>query len=200
MCRSLLRRGMSLAATALVTASLLAGPAWAEGVPGQTSDQSASHSGNTYVPKVIVIVTSNGVRTTTAASAPLTKEEHPPCWMEPLQSGPDMFDWYASGDAYRLAHHTGDPRPTPPADYAEHQNDGPDKGMYWSSMCSTEFWDGDLASFFAYTDEFFAAHPTQWVSVAEGDPNDDLVIPPEVLMHVAQRSLDLSRGPDIEVN
>jgi enoyl reductase len=201
MCRWMLRRGLPLAAAALVAASLLAGPAWADGVPGQSSDQGVSHSGNTYAPRVVVTVTTNGVRTTTAASAPASSYVHPPCWMEPSFTGPDLYQWYASGDAARIAHHTGDTTPTPPPDYAEHQNDGPDVGMYWTPMCSSEYWDGDLASFFAYVDQFFAAHPAdQWVPVTEGDPNDDIVIPPQVLMHIALNLLDLSQGPGVEIN
>ncbi len=183
MCRSLLRRVAAPLAAALVTTTLLAAPAWADGVPsgsGQTtSDQGVSHTGNQYAPQVIVTVTSDGVReTSTVVSAPLTTETHPPCWMEPSWAGPDLFNFYDSGEAYRLAHHTGDPRPVPPADYADHKAEGPDKGMYWSGMCSSAYWDGDLASFFAYSDQFFATHPTQWVPAGAPDPNTDIAIPP----------------------
>jgi len=205
MCRSLRRRVAAPLAAALVTTTLLAAPAWADGVPsgsGQTtSDQGVSHTGNQYAPQVIVTVTSDGVReTSTVVSAPLTTETHPPCWMEPSWAGPDLFNFYDSGEAYRLAHHTGDPRPVPPADYADHKAEGPDKGMYWSGMCSSAYWDGDLASFFAYSDQFFATHPTQWVPAGAPDPNTDIAIPPEALMHIARGLLDLGAPPDLEVN
>src|SRR6266508_1350761 len=72
--------------------------------------------------------------------------------------------------------------------------------MYWSGMCSSAYWDGDLASFFAYSDQFFATHPTQWVPAGAPDPNTDIAIPPEALMHIARGLLDLGAPPDLEVN
>ena len=202
MSRSMLRRGVSLTAAALVAASLLAAPAWADGVPGAqtTSSESASHSGNQYAPRVVVTVTTSGVRQTTTASAPLTSATHPPCWMYPSWTGPEYADYQDSGQANRDARHMGEPRPDPIAGYEQHKAEGTEVGQYWSPICSSEYWDGDIQSFFAYVDQFFAAHPTQWVPAAEGDPNTNIDIPPETLMHIALRNLDLSQGPGIEVN
>jgi hypothetical protein len=203
MCGSMLRRGSSLTAAALVAICLLATPALADGVPsgGQTtSSQGTSQDGNTYAPRVVVTITSDGVRQTVTASAPTTSYTHPPCWMFPSWTGPEYAEYYDSGQANRDAHHMGE-EPWQPVDgYQQHATDGADKGQYWSAMCSSEYWDGDLHSFFDYADQFISSHPTRWVPIAEGDPNDDIVIPPETLMHIAHGLLDLSQGPGLRVN
>jgi enoyl reductase len=200
--RSLIRKGVSLTAAALVAAALLATPAWADDGFGSTTTTSegASQSGGSYAPRVVVTVTVNGTRTTATATPAATEYVHPPCWREPSWTGPERADYYDSGDASRDAHHQGIPElADAPAGYGDHKTDGPDKGMFWSAICSSEYWDGDIHSFTEYADQWITSHPTIWVPVNAPDPNQDIVIPPEVLMHIAQGFLKPG-APTLEVN
>lgn len=202
--RSLLRRTVSLTTTALVATALLATPAWADDGFGSTSsDQSASQQGGSYMPQVVVTVTTNGTRTSTAAVTPSQSiVAHPPCWFEPSFTGPERADYYDSGQAAQDAHHQGmDDLADAPAGYDEHKNDGPDKGMFWSPICSSEYWNNDdIHAFTTYAEQWINAHPTHWVDAQDPNPNQtELVIPPEVLMHIARNALTPG-APKLEVN
>jgi hypothetical protein len=201
--RSLIRRAASLIATTLVAAVLLTTPAWAGDGFGSTtsSSQGASQQGNGYVPQVIVTVTVNGVRETGVAAAPgSTTYVHPPCWREPSWTGPERAQYYDSGNASRDARHQGIPElANKPAGYADHKDEGPDKGMFWSAMCSSEYWTGDIHSFLDYSSAWIDSHPTIWVAVGDPNPNRDIVIPPAVLMEIARGLLKPS-APTLEVN
>lgn len=194
---------MSLTIAALLGAALLATPAWADNGFGDstTSNQSVGQSGGTYVPRVIVTTTVNGTRTsTTAAPVSSTSYVHPPCWREPSWTGPELADYYNSNQNEQDAYHHGMPELLdPPPGYDEHQNDGTDKGQYWSPTCSSEYWDGDIHSFTEYAEQWMASHPMIWVAINDPDPNRDIVIPPRVLMHIAQNALRPG-APTLEVN
>jgi hypothetical protein len=60
-------------------------------------------------------------------------------------------------------------------------------------MCSSEYWpDDNTRAFLDYADQWFAGHPTIWVAAGEPNPNDAaIVIPPEVLVHIAEGFLTL---------
>jgi hypothetical protein len=202
--RCLRRKAVPLTATALVAVALLATPAWAgDGFGGSTtSSQGVSQNGGTYAPRVVVTMTVNGTRTSTSTAAPSTiAYVHPPCWYEPSWTGPDRAQYYDSGDASRDAYHQGIPElADAPAGYADHKNDGPDKGMFWSAVCSSEYWDGgDIHAFTTYASDWISSHPTIWVAVGDPDPNRAIVIPPEVLMHIARNALKPG-APTLEVN
>jgi hypothetical protein len=186
---------VSLTAAALVAATLMTTPALADGIG---SSQSASQDGNSYIPQVVVTVTTSGVRTTLAVPTETTYV-HPPCWREPSWTGPELANYYDSGDAARDARHHGDGPVTPPPDYDAHKNDGPDRGMFWSPMCSSQYWEGDIHSFLDYVDQYFATHPMIWVPVGAPNPNNDLVIPPRVLMEIAKGLLKPT-APTLKVN
>jgi hypothetical protein len=196
--RSLVRRGVSLSAAALVAAALMTTPALADGIG---SSPSASQDGNKYIPQVIVTVTSSGVRKTVAVKPGSTTYVHPPCWREPSWTGPARADYYDSGDAARDARHHGDPPSDGkgPPGYDEHKNDGPDKGMFWSAMCSSEYWKGDIHAFLDYASDWITSHPTIWVGINDPNPNNDIVIPPAVLMEIA-KGLLVPTAPTLEVN
>jgi hypothetical protein len=189
-----------MGAATLVAVALLATPAWAgDGFGGSTtSDRSASQAGGgTYVPQVIVTITVNG--TTTSTSTAGTTSVHPPCWYEPSWTGPELAEYYNSNQNEQDAYHYSMPElRDPPPDYDAHQNDGTDVGQYWSAICSSEYWDGDIHSFTDYASAWIDAHPTIWVPVNQ-DPNRDIVIPPEVLMHIARNALKPG-APSLEVN
>ena len=192
MCRSPRRTAALLTVSTLAATVLLAGPAGADGFDSQPSVQ---HSNNTYVPRIVVTVTRNGVRTgATTTGAPSTSYAHPPCWYFPSWEGPELFDYYDSGQASRDArHYDGGPAWDPPAGYQDHKGDGLDKGQWWSGMCSSEYWpDDNTRAFLDYADQWFAGHPTIWVAAGEPNPNDAaIVIPPEVLVHIAEGFLTL---------
>ena len=198
-----IRTTVSLTATTMLAVALLATPAWADdGFGGSTtSNQGVSQHGGTYVPRVIVTVTSNGVRTSTATAAPSsTSYVHPPCWRQPSWTGPELANYYDSSQNEADAYHYDAPElRDPPPGYADHKNDGTDKGQYWSAICSSEYWDGDIHSFTTYAEQWINSHPTIWVAVTDPDPNRDIVIPPEVLMHIAQNALHPG-APRLEVN
>ncbi|HZD38371.1 MAG TPA: hypothetical protein VE664_07000 [Actinomycetes bacterium] len=201
--RSLLARTAFLTVTAMVAAAPLATPAWAKNgfADSTTSSQSVTQNGGTYAPKVIVTTTVNGTRTSTSTATPSTTDYvHPPCWYEPVESGPDRAEYYDSNQNEQDAHHYDDPTlREPPSGYDDHKNDGPDVGMWWGGMCSSEYWDGDIHSFFEYADQWLSAHPMIWVAVNDPDPNRNIVIPPEVLMHIARNALHPG-APTLEVN
>jgi enoyl reductase len=190
--RSLLPRGAVLAATALAATVLLAGPARADGFDPQPS---VRHDNNTYVPRIVVTVTRNGVRTGAATTgAPSTSYAHPPCWYFPSWEGPELAEYFDGGQAARDAYHfNGGEQFDPPAGYRDHQNDGLDKGQWWSAMCSSEYWpDENIRAFLDYAGQWINSHPTTWVAVGEPNPNDAaIVIPPEVLVHIAEDFLTL---------
>jgi enoyl reductase len=197
-----IRTTISLTATAMLAVAMLASPAWADdGFGGSTtSNQGASQHGGTYVPRVIVTVTTAGTRTSTVSAAPATSYVHPPCWRQPSWTGPELADYYNSNQNEQDAYHYDAPElRDPPPGYADHKNDGTDKGQYWSAICSSEFWDGDIHSFTDYAQQWINSHPTIWVAVGDPDPNRDIVIPPEVLMHIAQSALHPG-APRLEVN
>jgi hypothetical protein len=191
---SLVRRGVTLSAVALTAATLMTTPALADGIG---SSQNTTQDGNNYVPQVVVTVTTSGVRRTVTVAGSTT-EVHPPCWREPSWTGPELADYYDSGDAARDARHHGGGRATPPPDYDAHKNDGTDKGMFWSPICSSAYWKGDIHSFLDYVDQFFPTHPMIWVPVGD-NPNSDIQIPPEVLMEIAKGLLEPTK-PTLEVN
>jgi hypothetical protein len=193
---SFVRRGVTLSAAALVAATLMTTPALADGIG---SSQSTIQDGNNYIPKVLVTVTTSGVRRTVAVAAGPTTYVHPPCWREPSWTGAELADYYDSGDAARDARHHGDGPVTPPPDYDAHKNDGTDKGMFWSPICSSQYWKGDIHSFLDYVDQFFPSHPMIWVAVGDPNPNNDITIPPQVLMEIA-RGLLKPTAPTLEVN
>jgi hypothetical protein len=202
--RCLLRRTVCLTTTALVAAALLATPAWADdGFGGSTtSNQGVSQHGGSYMPQVTVTVTVNGTRTSTAAVTPSESiVAHPPCWFEPSWTGPERAEYYDSGQASRDAYHQGIPDlADAPAGYADHKNDGPDKGMFWSPICSSEYWNGDdIHAFTTYAEQWINGHPTMWVANGAPNPNNQIVIPPEVLMHIARNALHPG-APRLEVN
>jgi enoyl reductase len=192
MWRSMRRTGGLLAAAALAATLLPAGTAHADGFDPQPS---VRHDNNTYVPRIVVTVSRNGVRSSAVTtSAPSTSYAHPPCWYFPSWEGPELFDYYDSGQANRDARHYDDgQRWDPPAGYQDHRNDGLDKGQWWSGMCSSEYWpDESIRAFMDYAEQWFDGHPTIWVAAGEPNPNAAaLVIPPEVLVHIAEDFLTL---------
>jgi hypothetical protein len=207
--RFLLRGGASLAATAIVTTSLLTTPASAQSTGGDafgdtsSVDRGVSQSGSNYAPRVVVTVTSAGVRKTSTVSVPSSSiSSHPPCWFEPGKSGPDQAAYWDNGQASKEAYHTGAPDlRDPPPGYADHKNDGLDKGRFWFATCSSEFWPtDDIHAFLDFATVWIDAHPAFWVPASAPDPNTDMVIPPEVLMRVASNNLDLNITPDLQVN
>ena len=147
------------------------------------------------MPRIVVTVSRNGVRSSAVTtSAPSTSYAHPPCWYFPSWEGPELFDYYDSGQANRDARHYDDgQRWDPPAGYQDHRNDGLDKGQWWSGMCSSEYWpDESIRAFMDYAEQWFDGHPTIWVAAGEPNPNAAaLVIPPEVLVHIAEDFLTL---------
>lgn len=198
-----IRTTISLTATTMLAVALLATPAWADdgfGGSTTTSNQGVSQNGGTYVPRVIVTVTTAGTRTSTVSSAPATSYVHPPCWYQPSWTGPELAQYYDSNQNEMDAFHHGMPElRTPPPGYADHKSDGTDKGQYYSAICSSEYWDGDIHSFTDYAEQWINSHPMIWVAVGDPDPNRDIVIPPEVLMHIAQNALHPG-APRLEVN
>jgi hypothetical protein len=186
---------VTLSAVALMAATLMTTPALAEGIG---STPSATQDGNSYIPKVVVTVTTSGVRKTVAVPGSRT-EVHPPCWRQPSWTGAELADYYDSGDAARDARHHGDGPATPPPGYDAHKNDGTDKGMFWSPICSSAYWKGDIHSFLDYVDQWFATHPMIWVAVGDPNPNNDIQIPPQVLMEIAKGLLKPTK-PELEVN
>jgi enoyl reductase len=200
--RRLLARTASLTAAALVATALLAAPAWADdSFGGPTSTQGVTQNGGSYIPQVTVTITVNGTRTSTATVSSQSVGAHPPCWYEPSWTGPDRADYYDSGQAARDARHHDDPQlADKPAGYADHKNDGPDKGMFWSAICSSAYWNtDDIHAFTTFAEQWINQHQTIWVPNGAPNPNTQIVIPPRVLMQIARNALHPG-APELEVN
>jgi hypothetical protein len=150
----------------------------------------------TYRPHVIVRqyrAGSPGTWTTVSAPVPT------PCWYEPSFTGPELFEYYDSGQANRDARHMGELPFDPPADMAAHKDEGPDEGRWWSGLCSSANWpdEDDLQGFFAYVNTWFDQHPIVWVPVGSSPPVPP--IPPSTLMRVAYNAMRLP-GPELAHN
>jgi hypothetical protein len=200
--RSLPPRIVSLLAVSLVVAATLATPAWADdGFGGSTTtDQSVTQNGGGYAPRVVVTTTTNGTTTSATTTAAETDYVHPPCWYQPSWTGPELAEYYDSNQNEQDAHHHDSPELLdPPPGYADHKNDGTDKGQYYGAICSSQYWDGDIHSFTTFAEQWINSHPTIWVAANDPDPNTNIHIPDTVLMHIAQGLLTPT-APKIEFN
>jgi hypothetical protein len=178
------RRLLGLAGGGVVI--LLAAPATSALAVGTTPPPTTS--GNT----ITITVTGTGVRGGSAGHASQQSVAVPaPCWMEPMETGKEYYDYVTSGDAAKLWHNTGSDRDSgafqPRPGYEQYKDD--DKGRWYGAICSSETFGDNLDAFFSYADKWMAAHGTAYIPVGTRPPAPP--VPPELLRDVAAKEMTL---------
>jgi hypothetical protein len=117
-----------------------------------------------------------------------------PCYYVPLWTGQELYDYVEAGRW--IGNPDGDAT-SPPDGWDDPRIRTDTEGNWWSGMCTSANWDGDLAGFVDYAEQWFPDNPTQYVFA--GDPPPVPPVPPEILVQYAYRELDLP-GPQIGWN
>ncbi len=81
------------------------------------------------------------------------------------------------------------PRLSPPAGWDDPRIREDTEGNWWSGMCTSANWDGPIDGFFDFAQQWSPDNPMRYVFA--GDPPPVPPVPPEVLVQVAYRELDL---------
>jgi hypothetical protein len=118
-----------------------------------------------------------------------------PCYYVPFWTGKELYEYVEAG---RWISGNVDREPTPPpAGWDDPRIREDTEGNWWSGMCTSANWDGSLDGFFDYAEQWFPDNPTRYVFA--GDPPPVPTVPPELLVQIAYRELDLP-APEIGWN
>lgn len=173
--------GGTLAAAGTV---LLAAPALADCGQEGCDVPPPSTSGSTVVVRVegaFVEGGSPGQPATSSVTVPS------PCTYIPGKNGKDYAAWAdAGGESYNDAEGNRQHVPIDP-NYKAHKGDT--KGHYYSGMCDSSLFDGDIDEFIKYSDAWFDSHHAVWVPEGSAPPVPP--IPKEVLLQAAQKAMTL---------
>ena len=116
-----------------------------------------------------------------------------PCWMTPVLTGKEYYEWVESGQMALEAFHANE-TVTPYPGYEEHKDD-PD--FWYAGACSSANWpdQSDMAGFNAFVLQFYNDNKPVFVPVGQTPPQP--AVPPELLRDIAFGNLHL---PDPDLN
>jgi hypothetical protein len=179
---------LAIAIGAVALGALINAANACEGGRCPDDDPAPVTSGQTVTVQVTGTFVGGGSEGSSGSSGSTTVQVAPPCIYFQGMTGKEYYEyWHPNGqEEPRPGMGMGNHEVEKPYDgYKEHKDDT--EGNWYFRMCSSANFDGDIAAFFDYAQEWFDSHGPVFVPPGGSPPIPP--IPPEILLQAAEESM-----------